>query len=235
MDWQLLLAAVKRAQAAYANDEGAAQAAFEALGHAWVGWYENGDHQACLTRDAVGAVCLSISGTRFGRSAGDLLDDAYILPTDLGAGARVTSGAYAGMDVLWAWATSLVPAGTVWHVAGHSLGGQRALLTGLFVPADEIGSISAFEAPKTCNAALWERLAPSLAKATCVCNGDDLWFGWPIVSEWMHPPLPHIHLLAAGFEIVEPGHSPLALNDADHAVELVDLRIAAIANSRVPV
>jgi Lipase (class 3) len=136
-------------------------------------------------------VCLSISGTRFGQSVGDLLDDAYILPTDLGGGVRVTSGAYSGMDALWAWAKSLVRTDSVWHVAGHSLGGQRALLTGLFVSVERIGSISAFEAPRTGNAALWSRLAPSLGNATHVRNGEDLWFGWPFISEWSHPPHPH--------------------------------------------
>jgi hypothetical protein len=218
MDWAAIEAAALRAEAA-----------FEAMGHTWIGRYENADHQACLSRDAAGNVCLSISGTRFGQSIGDLLDDAYILPTDLGGGASVTSGAYGGMDELWAWAKSLVPTGTVWHVCGHSLGGQRSLLTGLFVPIAQIGSIAAFEAPKTGNAALWARLAPSLANATLVCDGEDLWFGWPIVSEWSHPPLPHIHLLPTGFEIVEPGNWPPAINPGDHAVELDVSRISAIA------
>jgi hypothetical protein len=137
------------------------------------------------------------------------------------------------MDAPWTWAKSLVPANTVWYVASHSLGGQRALLTGLFLPVDQIGSISAFEAPKTCNAALWAKLAPPLTKAAYVCNGNDLWFGWPKVGEWAHPSHAHILLLPSGFEIVEPCNWPLALSDADHAVELDVSRIEAIAGPSI--
>lgn len=234
MDWAAIEAAARRAEAAYIEDPAPATTAFTALGDTVLGRYENGDHQAYVLRAADGAVHLAISGTRFGQSVGDLIDDAYILPTDLGGGARVTSGAYSGMDVLWAWAKSLVPAGTVWRVTGHSLGGQRSLLTGLFLPVDQIGSIFAFEAPKTGNAALWKRLLPSLANAVCICDGEDLFFGWPLVSEWTHPPRSHIHLLSSGFEIVEPGNWPPALNPDDHAVELDVSRIAAIVAANQP-
>lgn len=234
MNWAAILAAARRAQAAYIEDADAAKVAFVALGYTVLGQYENGDHQAYVLRAVDGAIHLAISGTRFGQSLGDLLDDAYILPTDLGGGARVTSGAYSGMDALWAWAKSLVPADSVWNVSGHSLGGQRALIAGLFLPIEQIAAIYAFEAPKTGNAALWARLAPSLANAVCVCDGNDLWFGWPLVSEWSHPPRPHIHLLPAGFEIIEPGDWPPAFDADDHDVELDVSRIAAIAGANQP-
>ena len=79
-----------------------AKAAFEALGLTWLGQFQNDSHQAVLSRDAAGGIYLTISGTRFGRSLGDLLEDIDLTPVDVGGGARVTAGAYDGLSELWA-------------------------------------------------------------------------------------------------------------------------------------
>jgi len=231
MNWAAIALAARRAEAAYIEDAAQAAAAFVTLGDIYVAQYQNSDHQAVVSRDSAGDFHLSISGTRFGQSLPDLFDDADIVPHDLGGGCEVSAGAYSGVGALWEWAESLSPGSAAWHVGGHSLGGQRALLTGLFLPIEQIASIVAFEAPKTGNAALWATLAPSLAKATCICNGEDMWFGWPLVSEWSHPPIAHIHLLPSDFEIIEPGMWPPARDKDDHAIVMVTSRLEAIATA----
>ncbi|APR40053.1 hypothetical protein [Paraburkholderia sp. SOS3] len=149
MDLAALYAAVLRAQAAYVMDPAKAQAAFEALGCQWIGQYKDGDSQAVLSRDAAGEVCLSISGTRFSdHQLGDLFDDVDLWPVDVGGGAKVTRGAYDGCHEIWQWALSQVPAGTVFNVEGHSLGGWRTSYTPLFLPAAQIGKLHCFEPPR---------------------------------------------------------------------------------------
>jgi hypothetical protein len=232
-------AAARRAQAAYIEDAAQARAAFEALGLTFVSQYQDDSHQAVVSRDADGKAYLSISGTRFGSSLGDLVDDARDLATkDLGSGRLVSAGAFEGMLDLWKWAHSLSPADTVWNVEGHSLGGQRALFTGVFNSLERVGAIHAFEAPKAANAAFWGWQMPALASAVCVVNGADLWFGWPHISDLSHPPRDHIwlHDDAGGFTVVKPEQWPVGLDPDDHAIELVVKRVgnAALAAGGTP-
>lgn len=232
-----VLAAVKRSAAAYIEDAAQARAAFEALGLTFVSQYRNDSHQAVVSRDAEGRAYLSISGTRFGRSLGDLFDDVRDLETkDLGGGRLVSAGAFEGMLDLWNWAHSLAPADAVWNVDGHSLGGQRAMYTGVFNAIDRIGEIHAFEAPKAANKAFWDWQMPALASAVCVVNAADLWFGWPQISDLSHPPRDHLwlHDDAGAFTVIKPDQWPGGADPADHAIELVAKRMQAIVLAAVP-
>jgi hypothetical protein len=229
MNWQEVLIAAQLAQAAYTEDIAQATVLFAAMGFSTLGQYQNDDHQAYVIRDRYRQHWLAISGTRFGKSLGDLLDDIDIGPKDLGNGAEVSSGAYDGLSELWSWALNLVPPGASWKLSGHSLGAQRSQLAGLFISPEKIDAIYAFEAPKLGNAALWGQLEPSVTKFTCFVNGSDLWFGHPIISDWLHPPIDHIHLLDVGFEILHPGNYPLALNPEDHDIGVIVSKIEPIA------
>ncbi|MBU9203147.1 hypothetical protein KTD31_17460 [Burkholderia multivorans] len=232
-DFSAILAAAKRAQAAYIIDAKASQAAFEALGYTWIGQYEDDDSQAVLTRDAKGAVNLSISGTRFSAGKiGDLIDDLQTEPYDIGGGARVTRGPYQSAGEIWAWAKGSVPAGTVFNVEGHSLGGWRTSYTPLFLPAAQIGTLHAFEPPKGANAAYYARFSAELANLIIVGNGRDIWFGYPRLGEWIHRPGSMVWLRTSGFSVIDTTAWPGGLSLADHSIDLVVSRLVAIAISQ---
>ncbi|MDB5777630.1 MAG: hypothetical protein JWP38_3763 [Herbaspirillum sp.] len=228
MNFAAVLAAARRAQAAYIDGMEQARAAFEALGHVWIGRYENDGHQAVLSRDTAGGTYLSISGTRFGRSLGDLFDDVNLVPVDVGGGARVTAGAYDGLAEMWAWAKALVPARTAFNVEGHSLGGWRALYAPLFLPDAQIGAIHAFEAPKGGNAAYWEKYAGQLASAVSTANGADVFYGYPFLGDWHHPPRNLIWLNEHGFKVITPDQWPGGMSLDDHSIDLVVARLEKI-------
>lgn len=232
MNWLATYIAAQLAQAAYSETLAGAALAFKALGYTVVGHYTNDDHQAFLVQDAHGAYTLAISGTRFGRSLGDLLDDADIVGIDVGFNtARVAAGPYKGLDAMWVLVHSLLPADADLMVCGHSLGGERALMSELFLPATRIRALYAFEAPKCGNAEFWAKMSASLAKAVCVINGKDFWAGWPLVSGWAHPPMPHVHLDGNGWQMVGPATWPEALDVNDHSIALVVERLGKIAGA----
>lgn len=88
IDFDQILAAAERANAAYLDTTDKARAAFVTLGLEFLGQYQNASHQACLSRDADN-VYLSISGTRFSqRKIGDLFSDIDLDPIDVGDGAK---------------------------------------------------------------------------------------------------------------------------------------------------
>lgn len=231
MDFAAILAAAKRAQAAYIIDAAAARGAFEALGYSWIGQYQDADSQAVLTRDAAGAVYLSISGTRFSAGKiGDLIDDLQTKPLDVGQGAAVTRGPYESAAEIWEWAKRLVPANTIWNVEGHSLGGWRTSYTPLFVPEAQIGMLHAFEPPKGANAAYYSRYAAALASLVIVGNGRDIWFGYPRLGrDWRHRPGPMIWLTSSGFEVIDTSRWPGGFNLGDHSIDLVVARLEKLA------
>ena len=223
-----LLAAARRAQAAYIDEDLTARAAFAKLQLTVLGRYENADHLAVLSRDAAGATYLSISGTRFtDGKIGDLGDDVRDSAVDLGGGAKVTSGAYAGLDALWAWVERLAPNAAL-TVEGHSLGGWRARYTGLFLPPERIVAVYSFEAPKGGNAEFWATQAPLLAKLTSVVNGRDVFVAWPFLGGWCHPDKEVIWLTGKGYEVIHPSAWPGPLLLTDHSMDLVVERLAAL-------
>jgi hypothetical protein len=226
MNVPAVLAAARRSQAAYLPDP---RAAFRALGLTVAGRYENADHQAVLSHDAAGAAYLSISGTRFGAQGGlaDTMDDICHEPLDLGGGALVTAGAYAGLDAMWAWAESVAP-GAVFTVDGHSLGGWRARYTGRFLPAERIAAIYSFESPKGGNAAFWASQAPTLSKLTSVVNGRDVFVGWPFVGAWEHPDHDTLWLTGGSARVIRPRDWPGPLLFTDHSIDRVVARLAAL-------
>lgn len=228
MDWPAIAKAAARANAAYIEDAAQSKAAFEALGLTWLGIYANDSHQAVLSRDA-SSIYLSISGTRFLSRLGDLIDDLFISSIDLGGGAKVSAGAYVGLGAMWAWAQGLAPAGSVFNVEGHSLGGERALYTGSFLPASQIGQICAFEAPKGANAAYWTRYSDIISKAVSTANQSDIWYGWPFLSEYEHPPFPVAWLGVTGYKMIMPSQWPGGVSMAQHDMGMVQARINAIA------
>ncbi|WP_322069987.1 alpha/beta hydrolase family protein [Paraburkholderia bannensis] len=232
MDFAAILAAARRADAAYVIDSAQSRAAFEALGHHWIGHFRDDDSQAVLSSDANG-VYLSISGTRFSAGKlGDLLDDIDTRPVSLGEGVEVTRGAFDGCADIWAWAKAQVPAGTVFNVEGHSLGGWRATYTPLFLPAAQIGALHAFEPPKGANAAYFQKYASELARLVVVGNGADVWFGYPRMDgRWIHRPGEMLHLLPTGYRIIDTSAWQGGLVLGDHDIDLVVSRLAAIASA----
>lgn len=230
MDWHATLLAARLAEAAYVDDLADARNVFGALGFIALAQYKDASHQAyVLYRND--EYTLAISGTRFGRSLGDLLSDADLLPCAVGITyGEVSHGAYQGLGKLWDWAISKAPMGQQFDVVGHSLGGERALLSGL-VAANRCRNVYAFEAPKCANAAAWAMMSKHVEKSVCVVNGKDLWAGWPLVSEWSHPPVQHYHLLDEGFAVLAPGVSPEAIDPGDHDIALVVKRLAQICNT----
>ena len=228
MDWAATLAAAKRSQAAYIEDAAESKAAFEAMGLTWLGLYANDSHQAVLSRDAP-SIYLSISGTRFLSRLGDFLDDLFISPIDVGGGAKVSAGAYVGLSTMWTWAKSLVPRGSVFTVEGHSLGGERALFSGSFLPVAQIAAVYAFEAPKGANGAYWAKYADVVSNAVSTVNQNDIWYGWPFLSEYEHPPYPVAWLKPTGYQMIMPNQWPRGLSLPQHDMGMVLQRIEAIA------
>jgi hypothetical protein len=228
------LAAAKRAQAAYIEDATEAKVAFEALGMEFIGQHEDSLRQAALSRDPGGEIYLSISGTRFGEpNNADLAEDVYLLPVHVGGGAVVAAGVYNGMGDLWAWVHANVPVGAVINVDGHSLGAERALLTPLFLPKAQIGAIHAFEAPKCASAGYWQAYGDELAKVVNTVNGRDVWYGYPWVSQYCHPPWRLIWLTGSGYEIIKPSERPGGLSMGDHSITELIARLQTIAASQI--
>jgi hypothetical protein len=233
MDFAPVLAAAKRAQAAYVMDPAQAKKAFEALGHEFIGQFKDSDSQAVVSRDTAGKVYLSISGTRFGKSLGDLADDLYFRPVDVG-GASVSFGGYDGLIDVWKWAKNLVPADTVWNVEGHSLGGQRALYSPLYLAKDQIGAIHAFESPKGADSRFWVKYADPLKAAVHTVNAADIWYGYPWLSPYSHPDADVIWLKDSGYSIIKPTQWRRGFSLDDHSIDLVVNRLQAIVGSGVP-
>lgn len=173
---------------------------------------------------------LSISGTRFSdRQIGDLFDDIDLAPVDVGGGAKVTRGAYESAKEMWDWALKLVPAGTVFNVCGHSLGGWRTSFTPLFIPAPQIGTLHAFEPPKDANAAYYQKFVNELAGLVIVGNGKDIWFGYPRFGGWTHRPGDMIWLTSLGFEIMDTADWGGGMSLNDHSIDLVVERLEKLA------
>lgn len=232
MEFATVLAAAKRAQAAYIIDAAAARAAFEALGYTWIDQYQDGDSQAVLVKDTTGAVYLSISGTRFSAGKmGDLIDDLQTQPIDVGGGAKVTRGAYESATEIWKWAKQHLPASTVWNVEGHSLGGWRTSYTPLFVPRAQIGKLHAFEPPKGANAAYYGLFNDELASLQIVANGRDIWFGYPRLGDWIHRPGQMLWLQSKGYELIDTTAWPGGFSLGDHSIDLVVQRLEQIVAS----
>ncbi|SDR46957.1 hypothetical protein [Paraburkholderia tuberum] len=230
MDFTPILAAALRSQAAYIMDVTQAKAAFEALGHTFVAQYQDADSQAVLSTDTSGATYLSISGTRFSdRKIGDLFNDIDLAPVDVGGGAKVTRGAYESAKEIWDWALKLVPAGAVFNVCGHSLGGWRTSFTPLFIPDAQIGTLHAFEPPKGANVAYYQKFVRELAGLVIVGNGRDIWVNYPRLGDWLHRPGPMIWLTSTGFEMIDTSKWPGGFNPSDHSIDLVVARLEKLA------
>lgn len=225
VDWLSVYKAAQRANMAYEMDPALSEAGFSSLGQGliWLGMYQNGSHQAVACIDTKGEGYLSISGTRFGKSLGDLVDDAMLLPHDLGNGMHVTAGAFEGLEGMWDWANGLVDGGTVWNVAGHSLGAWRTRYTPTFLPPDRIGTLHSFESPKGANLAYWERYHNELSGMVSIVNDRDLFVSWPFVSgEWCHPPLLPVQWITRLLvtEIL-PSDYPGGMSVEDHSMDTV--------------
>lgn len=233
MNFVEILAAARRSNAAYIDDTNSAMAAFEQLGYEFRGQFQNGGHQAVLSRGPDGRIYLSISGTRFSqRKVGDILDDLDTKPFNVGDGALVTLGAYVGLDDMWKWAASLAPPGAVFNIEGHSLGAGRALFSPLFLPDAQIGDVYAFESPRFANAVYWQKYP--LTSAVHTVNGADIFYGYPFVSpQWVHPDRDVIWLKESGFDVIRPTDWAGGLSIADHGIDKVIARLEAIVASQV--
>lgn len=182
-----ILASAQRCNAAYIEELSAAQAAFSQLGMSFIAQYMNATHQAVLSKDTQGSIYLTIAGTRLTQGNNvDLLDDAWLAPQPCPKGGVVPAGVYAGMWDFWQWVQSNVPAGASVNVEGHSLGGERALLTPLFLENARIGDIFAFEAPQCATQEYWDAYRDELSSAVQTVCGADVWFGWPPAQGYVH-------------------------------------------------
>lgn len=178
---QDLLALAQISNIAYTDDPSKQLAQFAALNFQTLGRYEGPDHRALLIRNNDRHV-LALCGTRFSdANVHELFDDEDVLPVDLGDGRRVMQGFHRGMADLAAWAFGLTDA--VLEVTGHSLGGARSHLMPLFAPAERMGQITSFAAPKAANRAYWAT-CPAIRR---VVNARDLWAGYLWLGEWCQP------------------------------------------------
>ena len=233
VDWLSVYQAACRANLAYEMDPAKSQVGFSALGQGltWLGLYQNGNHQAVASLGANGDGFLSISGTRFHTDLGDLLDDAWIAPHDLGDGVHVTAGAFEGLQEVWDWANSLVDPSTVWNVEGHSLGAWRTRYTPVFLPADRIGMLHSFESPKAANAAYWAKYEDELAGMVSIVNDRDLFVSWPFIAgEWCHPArLPVQWLTRLIATEILPDAWPGGQSIGDHSMDIVQSKCRYLA------
>lgn len=229
IDWKECALAARRANSAYLETEAEAKAAFAVLGDLYISRYVDGSHQVVISVDERGNPWVSISGTRF--SEGKILDvlaDVSLDPVNLSSGGSVTKGAYEGMDKVWEWALSIVPAGVDINVCGHSLGAARTHLTPLFVK--NIGALYSFESPKFVDKDYYVKYAEPLSKMVCVLNGADLWAGWPwFDSRWSRPLNPHIWLTDGWYSVIKADQWPGGKSNADHDMDSVQAKIDAIA------
>jgi hypothetical protein len=243
MNFQKVLLAAKVANAAYIGDLTEATNAFGVLGYGVLDRYRDNDHQVYLLSSAEG-MTLAIAGTRVLHSIGDLKDDLDFSALNIsaqGAGikvaGRVANGAFKGMHAIAHWAGKIVGDANLggdatFDIIGHSLGGERALLCACFVSPKNVRGVYAFESPKCADEAFWASAADYLLKTTVVVNGNDLWAGWPFVSEWSHPPILHMHLLGDGkYELVMPDALPTMYSPADHDIEAVIKRLEDITTA----
>lgn len=231
MDWSAIALAVKRANAAYIENDDQSKAAFEALGDAWIGQFQDQSHQAVLSIDPAGATHLSVSGTRASQGAiADILADTSLKPVDV-KGGKVTQGVYEGMQNVWDWVLRTVPANTIFNVSGHSLGASRTHLTPLFIPVSQIGALHSFEAPKFCDGQFYDTYVAELSRMVCVLNGRDTWAAWPWIDpRWQaRPTQDHVWIQSVGFSVIPWKKWPGAGSFSDHSCDEVQARIEKIA------
>lgn len=240
-DFKRLALSVERCSAVYIPDDDKAWSAFVALGSTVLGRYVDDQHQAIAHRAPDGAATLTVSGTRFSEGTaaehvGDLIEDVDCEPLDLGGGVCVATGAHQGLDKLWAWALPLLGESGPIDVEGHSLGGWRTCYTPLYLPAERIGRLTAFEPPKPGNLAYWAKYASAFASLTTVVHGRDPWFAWPWISRGLtHPPGQSLLWLHDGTwsvasEAEWPGARIARL--ADHGPDSVVAALQALAGAQ---
>jgi hypothetical protein len=240
IDFKNLLEAMKRANAVYQDSDDMAKQAFESIGCKLLGRYSDHFHQAvvCITPDNSYEIC--ISGTRvtdgtIAQTIADLSEDVYFYPHDIGQGAKVAKGAYFKLDEVFTWALSFIPETEMIQISGHSLGGQRAHLTPLFVPIDRIKSIYSFAPPKAANKKYWEQYENlNDVIFTVVCE-DDPWFAWPWkFDELEHPEFNElIWLHDDTYSLIYPKNWPggNVLNQKNHYPETYINKLNSIVNT----
>lgn len=229
-DYAGILFAAQRSQAAYYTHENQSKAVFTSLGYTWIGMWQNASCQAVLsTKD--NKTYLSISGTRASAlKLEDIFLDIDLAPLYVGNGAYVTKGVDADLAIMWAWVLQNIPLGTHLTVDGHSLGGARAQLTPLFMPANLLDHIYSFESPKFAQANYFAVYMPELNDVlTCVLNGADGWAAWPWQNpELIRPPVNHLWLKPVDYEWIQPHLWPGGMEFRDHDIQLVVDRLTAI-------
>lgn len=242
-DFNRLWLSAEHCSAAYIPEEDKARAALAALGSSFLGRYCDDRHQALAYRDKAGEANVAISGTRMMQGTlaerlGDLAEDIYFRPLDLGGGIKVATGAHDGLGLLWAWALAIFANDATISVQGHSLGGERVPYTPLFLPAARIGRLTAFEPPKPANAAFWARYADELFALSTIAHGRDPWFHWPpaeIAEGLQHQPGETLIWLNGGTwswmsEAALPA-GDLLLHAADHDVGAVSAALRLLAEA----
>jgi len=238
IDWRALATTAKRANAAYVESDDASKAAFAALGDVWVAQFQDDSRQAVLSVDQTGETWLSISGTR--ASQGQLLDvyrDTQLKPTQI-KGGTVTLGVCDGMDHVFDWALSTAPAGTVINITGHSLGSTRCQIAPAYVPAEQIGMMVGFAAPKFIARDFFQSHAAAFQRLIPVLNASDGWASWPWIDRrWQYrAPVQTVWLKSdqGALQMLTDGNQwPGGWRFSDHNMDTYQTRVEAIAAASV--
>ena len=212
VDWAGLLASINRCTAVYEEDDSTAREAFAALGCTVLSRVSTAEHQAVVHIDPDGYKTLTISGTRvsdgtIAQKSTDLFADLHFASLGVGQGARVATGAYDGMEPVFALALRFLEPGERLRVEGHSLGGQRTHLAPLFVPLAQLDRMIAWAPPKLGNDIYYELYDAWFDRCVTVVNKNDPWAAWPWLTTLLqHPPKPLLHLHDDGWDAV-PGNA----------------------------
>ncbi len=186
-DWKALYLSIRRCNAVYDSARDLHRA-FAGLGSSDIRHYVTGAAQAVLHRAPSGRLTLTDCGTHFTMGPlrerlGDIAEDARFNPYHIDANCAYAAGPLARAKEIWRWAIPLIhdmtTGGEQVDIEGHSLGADAACATPVFLPAAQIGTITAWEPAKTANAAYWRAYAQSFARLTTVYHGRSPFFHYP--------------------------------------------------------
>ena len=198
------------------------------LGLAFAGLVGNDECQAMVARDGDDQIIV-IRGTQVEShtSLAELLDDADPGHSDLGQGALVRSGAWEPLKRLWEdqLGRMIDPARPL-TITGHSLGGQRAALLPVLLPAGAQPQVVAIAPPKAGNRAFWDRAYQGRPAPLLIGREDDFAPAWSPLDPLTCQAGPLLHLTGGGWEWLEQW----PWNDCSIAAHDIDRYVADLAH-----
>ncbi len=212
---------------AYNTTQTSTQAAVEAIGAKFIGFYSNISCQAyiCFLKD--GRQVLALQGTEFTwkyHNLWQVWDDLSILPkyiTKRGPGQPfiqyVHSGFYDDLALLWEQIGPLLDYEKDLWICGHSLGGCRAHLARRLVPQNTKVRITTFGAPKAANEAFWNQTNLYNTTIERVLADRDFGGDWQPMLPYSQPNMQFYWLTQNTIQLVNQRHY-LNLSMADHSI-----------------